>query len=228
MSGNNSNPDDDWVRLNVGGKVFETTKDTLSKYPESFLARLVNGGLPSTQDKYGAYRIDRSYEHFDTILNYFRNGTLNFESNEKAVKDLLCEADFYNIQPLVDEIHKAIKLCLKRTEVVIVKQLVDSIHMKNDTRCSGTIIFSEVQEDYEVLQALKKKFVLYTKDDIIDPYGMNDEKGTCYIRQVSDKVLMRIELVLRNFGFVEEQNHHTFQRGGTYYYTWKFARTLSK
>ncbi|KAI1690722.1 BTB/POZ domain-containing protein [Ditylenchus destructor] len=51
MSGNNSAPKDDWVRLNVGGKVFQTTKDTLSRYPDTFLARLVNGGLSSDKNR---------------------------------------------------------------------------------------------------------------------------------------------------------------------------------
>lgn len=30
-----------WVKLNVGGKVFLTTKTTLSKEPDSFLSRLI-------------------------------------------------------------------------------------------------------------------------------------------------------------------------------------------
>lgn len=30
-----------WIKLNVGGKVFLTTKTTLMKEPESFLSRLI-------------------------------------------------------------------------------------------------------------------------------------------------------------------------------------------
>ncbi|KAI1702977.1 BTB/POZ domain-containing protein [Ditylenchus destructor] len=106
MSGNNSTPKDDWVRLNVGGKVFQTTKDTLSRYPDSFLARLVNGGLSSDKDESGAYLIDADPEHFRTILNYLRRGSVTLDGTMK-LEDLLREADFYNIEPLVIEIREA-------------------------------------------------------------------------------------------------------------------------
>ncbi|KAI1702974.1 BTB/POZ domain-containing protein [Ditylenchus destructor] len=107
MSGNNSAPNDDWVRLNVGGKMFQTTKDTLSRYPDTFLARMVNGGLSSAKDESGAYLIDADPEHFRTILNYLRRGSIKLDSSKMNLEDLLREADFFNIEPLVIEIHDA-------------------------------------------------------------------------------------------------------------------------
>ena len=41
MGHNNGNASQNWIKLNVGGKVFLTTKQTLTKEPESFLSRLV-------------------------------------------------------------------------------------------------------------------------------------------------------------------------------------------
>ncbi|KAI1692023.1 BTB/POZ domain-containing protein [Ditylenchus destructor] len=109
MGGINSAANSNWVRFNVGGKTFRTTKDTLSRHPESFLARLVSGDLQSEKDKSGAYLIDRNPEHFENILTYLRSGILNLDDNQKTSKDLLCEADFYNIEPLVNEIRKAMR-----------------------------------------------------------------------------------------------------------------------
>ncbi|KAI1707666.1 ubiquitin family domain-containing protein [Ditylenchus destructor] len=108
MSGNNSTPNNGWVHLNVGGKVFQTTKETLSKYPESILARMVNGDLPSKKDETGAYIIDHDPENFHVILNYLRTSVLNLDGNKKVMKELFREAGFYNIQPLVTEIQKQV------------------------------------------------------------------------------------------------------------------------
>ncbi|KAI1710370.1 BTB/POZ domain-containing protein [Ditylenchus destructor] len=104
MSVNNPTPNSEWIRLNVGGKVFQTRKDTLSRYPDTFLDRLVNGGLPSDKDESGAYLIDADPEHFRTILNYLRRGSVTLDASKVILGDLLREADFFNIEPLVDEI----------------------------------------------------------------------------------------------------------------------------
>ncbi|KAI1693043.1 BTB/POZ domain-containing protein [Ditylenchus destructor] len=103
MSGNNSTPNNsDWVRLNVGGKVFQTSKDTLSRYPESFLAYLANGVLPSDKDETGAFLIDRDPHHFRVILNYLRNGELVMDRNEIAVKaKVMIRMFVFNPKPLL-------------------------------------------------------------------------------------------------------------------------------
>ena len=44
-----SKPKEDWVKLNIGGTVFMTTKTTLCRHPNSFLARMLQNDpeLPS-------------------------------------------------------------------------------------------------------------------------------------------------------------------------------------
>ncbi|KAI1697568.1 BTB/POZ domain-containing protein [Ditylenchus destructor] len=108
MSENISTSSSDWIRLNVGGQIFQTTKDTLSRCPDSFLARLVNCGIPSDKDESGAYLIDADPEHFRTILNYLRRGSVKLDGSKMNLEDLLREADFYNIRPLADKIREAI------------------------------------------------------------------------------------------------------------------------
>lgn len=91
----------DWIRLNVGGKHFMTSRSTLlAKEPLSMLARMFagdnNGYLmnPSTKDESGAYLIDRSPEYFEPILNYLRHGQVILDRNVNP-KGVLEEAIFY-------------------------------------------------------------------------------------------------------------------------------------
>uniref|UniRef100_A0A665UCZ4 KHA domain-containing protein n=1 Tax=Echeneis naucrates TaxID=173247 RepID=A0A665UCZ4_ECHNA len=69
----------DWLTLNIGGRLFTTTRSTLvSKEPESMLAHMFREKdvWGNKRDKHGAYLIDRSPEYFEPILNYLRHGQL--------------------------------------------------------------------------------------------------------------------------------------------------------
>ena len=55
-----------WVKLNVGGEMFETTTETLTKFPDSRLAELVNS------NKEDVLRLDLDPECFRHVLNYLR------------------------------------------------------------------------------------------------------------------------------------------------------------
>ncbi|KAH7722973.1 BTB/POZ domain-containing protein KCTD5-like protein [Aphelenchoides avenae] len=99
-----------WIRLNVGGKTFQTTKLTLRKYPESFLARLcdIEGMLPGDKDENGALLIDRDPKYFRLILNYLRNGSLD-QDPTLPLEGTLKEAEFYGLEELVEEIKNAVE-----------------------------------------------------------------------------------------------------------------------
>ncbi|KAJ7984749.1 hypothetical protein DPEC_G00358000 [Dallia pectoralis] len=97
-----------WVRLNVGGTVFLTTRHTLLKEQTSFLYRLCQQqDLHLDTDETGAYVIDRDPTYFGPILNYLRHGKLVF-NKELAEEGVLEEAEFYNITPLIKLIKERI------------------------------------------------------------------------------------------------------------------------
>lgn len=99
----------DWIRLNVGGQTFMTTRSTLTALaPDSMLARMFAGIMPPGPcDESGAYLIDRSPHYFEPILNYLRNGLLIMDSNVNP-RGVLAEARFYGIMDLVHELEQKI------------------------------------------------------------------------------------------------------------------------
>ncbi|XP_029485267.2 BTB/POZ domain-containing protein KCTD5 isoform X4 [Oncorhynchus nerka] len=97
-----SNGASKWVRLNVGGTYFLTTRHTLCRDPKSFLYGLsqADPDLDSDKDDTGAYLIDRDPTYFGPVLNYLRHGKLVL-NRELAEEGVLEEAEFYNITSLI-------------------------------------------------------------------------------------------------------------------------------
>lgn len=101
----------DWVTLNVGGKLFTTTKRTLTMTePTSMLARMFCEDdflTPSNQDKNGAYLIDRTPTYFEPILNYLRCGQLVYDKHLNP-EGILEEARFFGIQSIIPVLEQII------------------------------------------------------------------------------------------------------------------------
>ncbi|CAF3665289.1 unnamed protein product [Adineta steineri] len=99
----------DWILLNVGGRHFLTTRSTLLK-EESFLGRLCQSesDLKTDVDAKGGYLIDRDPNYFNVILNYLRHGKLILEAN-LVEEGVLEEAEFYNIQTLIELVKERIR-----------------------------------------------------------------------------------------------------------------------
>ncbi|GAB4857228.1 FH protein interacting protein fip2 [Ancistrocladus abbreviatus] len=86
------------VRLNIGGKKFCTTVDTLTqREPDSMLAAMFSGRHTVCPDSNKGYVfVDRDGKHFRHILNWLRDGVV------PALKDweyseLLREAEYYQL-----------------------------------------------------------------------------------------------------------------------------------
>lgn len=111
----------EWIKLNVGGTTFLTTRLTLSKDHSSFFYRLIQEDEElqtdmvsrkilllftlkkesyNFQDENGAYLIDRDPRYFPVVLNFLRHGKVILDNlSEEGVLE---EAEFYNVTRLIN------------------------------------------------------------------------------------------------------------------------------
>lgn len=104
----------DWIAINVGGKLFTTTRSTLTnKEPNSMLARMFasddDDDIPwrSSRDANGAYLIDRSPVHFEPLLNFLRHGQLVLDKSVNPL-GVLEEARFFGLLSVVEVLEEAV------------------------------------------------------------------------------------------------------------------------
>merc|ERR1719495_922853 len=90
------------VDLNVGGILYTTTIDTLTKDPDSMLFKMFSSDLRSLiKDKKGRIFLDRDGQLFRYILDFLRNGKLNLPVNFQETAGLKAEAHFFNLENLL-------------------------------------------------------------------------------------------------------------------------------
>lgn len=93
---------DEIITFNVGGKIFQTMRSTITNTePDSMLSTMISGKIDTTKDSQGNYFIDRNYEYFKYILNYFRTHKMPSINSE-----FLEEIKYFNLKNLLDSLEK--------------------------------------------------------------------------------------------------------------------------
>ena len=90
------------IELNVGGRVFATSLQTLNKDPTSMLAAMFSGRIGLARDKVGRFFVDRDGRYFHLILNYLRDGTCTIPPSSHAFQELRREAEFFRLESLLE------------------------------------------------------------------------------------------------------------------------------
>lgn len=90
-----------YVRLNVGGTLFYTTLQVLTRQ-DSMLKAMFSGKKEVFIDREGWILIDRCGKHFASILTYLREEAVTLPPGRQGVLELLAEAKYYLIQGLVE------------------------------------------------------------------------------------------------------------------------------
>ena len=87
------------VVLNVGGVIFQAWRSTLEESSSFF------SGLVSESSEASFFFIDRDPTHFRHILNWLR-GSLTYPPDALSFRELMMEAEFYSLQPMVSSLQK--------------------------------------------------------------------------------------------------------------------------
>uniref|UniRef100_A0A8D0AWH3 Potassium channel tetramerization domain containing 17 n=1 Tax=Sander lucioperca TaxID=283035 RepID=A0A8D0AWH3_SANLU len=195
-----------WVRLNVGGTVFLTTRQTLLKEQTSFLYRLCQQqDLHSDTDDSGAYVIDRDPTYFGPILNYLRHGKLVY-NKELAEEGVLEEAEFYNITPLIKLVKERIVERDSKATQVPPKHVYRVLQCQEEelTQMVSTMSDGWKFEQVSVRACRKPRTgLLWTMVNIGSSYSYGTEDQAEFLCVVSK------ELHTPGSGLATEQSHKT-------------------
>ncbi|GAA5795051.1 hypothetical protein HPULCUR_000402 [Helicostylum pulchrum] len=94
---------DEKIKLNVGGQLFQTSLTTLRKDPNSMLAQMFSENSSLKPDADNSYFIDRDSTYFRLVLNYLRDLKIpaGIVDDPKVMDELMQEARFYKLNDLL-------------------------------------------------------------------------------------------------------------------------------
>ncbi|KAL9951601.1 hypothetical protein ACROYT_G044296 [Oculina patagonica] len=90
------------LKLNIGGHLFTTSLETVTKDPSSMLYAMFSERFGPKPSEDGSYFIDRDGTHFRYILNFLRTRQLIVPKDEIIRKELLVEAEFYQVEGIIN------------------------------------------------------------------------------------------------------------------------------
>eukprot|EP01103_Thecamoeba_quadrilineata_P019861 TRINITY_DN824_c0_g2_i1.p1 TRINITY_DN824_c0_g2~~TRINITY_DN824_c0_g2_i1.p1 ORF type:complete len:553 (-),score=137.05 TRINITY_DN824_c0_g2_i1:9-1667(-) len=156
---------ENWVRLNVGGKIFLTTRATLSVDKDSMLAKIVDLNMTSTKDDSGAILIDRDPKMFPPLLNFLRTGKLILDQNV-SVEGLLEEARFYNLRSVLDVLTQISKKTSKKAYSVSTVRLDDETReIESAMKKAFASAFTKALELQQCFVSRNTLFLVFSKQE---------------------------------------------------------------
>ncbi|XP_054770436.2 uncharacterized protein LOC129278254 [Lytechinus pictus] len=90
----------EYIGMNVGGKIYQTSWSTLLRYPNTFFDSLFEGSADHPKDEQGNLLLDRDGETFRHILNFLRYGRVVIPEEFDDFHILEREADFLSLGEL--------------------------------------------------------------------------------------------------------------------------------
>ncbi|KAK6037908.1 K+ channel tetramerization domain protein [Cooperia oncophora] len=164
---------DRYVKINVGGALFQTTVGTLTKH-DTMLRAMFSGRMQVVTDSNGWVLIDRSGRHFGIILDFLRDGFVPLPDCRVEVEQILAEARYYLVQELAAE-------C---------QSWLETLRVRRDVRepmatCSIPVVHTKAEADRLVLNSIKPAIKLLI--------NRHNNKYS-YTSQSDDNIMKNLEL----------------------------------
>uniref|UniRef100_A0A3P9MAA7 BTB/POZ domain-containing adapter for CUL3-mediated RhoA degradation protein 1 n=1 Tax=Oryzias latipes TaxID=8090 RepID=A0A3P9MAA7_ORYLA len=164
-----------YVKLNVGGTLHYTTVQTLSK-EDSLLRRICNGETEATIDPEGWVVLDRCGRHFGVVLNFLRDGSVPLPDECRELDEVLKEAQYYQIQGLVQH-------CLSAMQKK--KDILESV--------CGIPMITSAKEEQRMIASCKKPVVKLQNNRGNNKYSYTSNSDDNLLKNIElfDKLVLR-------------------------------------
>lgn len=118
------------INLNIGGQIYTTTIDTLTRQPNSlFTAMFQEQSLQVLRDSEKNVFIDRDGNNFRFVLNFLRSSELNLPRDFQDFKNLASDAEFYRLP--------ALKKAVEKQEQSMKNGAVEFVHVTFQAHTNG-------------------------------------------------------------------------------------------
>ena len=223
----------DPVTLNVGGHLYTTSLTTLTRYPDSMLGAMFGGDFPTARDPQGNYFIDRDGPLFRYVLNFLRTSELTLPLDFKEFDLLRKEADFYQIEPLIQ--------CLNDPKPLYPVDTFEEVVELSSTRKLSkysnpvAVIITQLTittKVHSLLEGISNYFTKWNKH-MMDTRDcqVSFTFGPCdYHQEVSLRVHLMEYITKQGFTIRNTRVHHMSERANenTVEHNWTFCRLARK
>ncbi|XP_056380455.1 BTB/POZ domain-containing protein KCTD6 isoform X1 [Hyla sarda] len=223
----------DPVTLNVGGHVYTTSLSTLTRYPDSMLGAMFRGDFPTARDSQGNYFIDRDGSLFRYVLNFLRTSELTVPVDFKEFDLLRKEADFYQIEPLIQFLNDPKPLYPTDTFEEVV-ELSSTRKLSKYSNPVAVIItqLTITTKVHALLEGIANHFTKWNKH-MMDTRDcqVSFTFGPCdYHQEVSLRVHLMEYITKQGFTIRNTRVHHMSERANenTVEHNWTFCRLARK
>ena len=120
----------DWVRLNVGGTMFETTRTTLTSDRDSILAKMFDPDsdrAAASVNQDGVFLIDACPRAFAVILNWLRYKDVILSKDIRA-EEVIPVANYFGLDALCEKLKKLTNIYSIERCLWMINNKLDDLH----------------------------------------------------------------------------------------------------